>query len=102
LEVCKSLYLEEDFLEKAYEIRGKYFDTTRGELSHSTSVYNSKKIRGKCEMCNEEMGTEVHHLSPQKDADKNGFIGSFHKNHPANLSSVCEKCHLKLHDKNKK
>ena len=99
LEVCKSLYLEEDFLEKAYEIRGKYFDTTRGELSHSTSVYNSKKIRGKCEMCNEEMGTEVHHLSPQKDADENGFIGSFHKNHPANLSTVCERCHLKLHDK---
>ncbi|NBR95971.1 MAG: hypothetical protein EBT55_06695, partial [Proteobacteria bacterium] len=58
--------------------------------------------RGKCEMCNDEMGTEVHHLSPQKDADEHGFIGSFHKNHPANLSSVCEKCHLKLHDKNKK
>jgi len=97
LEVCKSLYLEEEFLEKAYEIRGKYFDTTRGELSHSSSVYNSKKIRGKCEICNDVLGTETHHLSPQKEANANGFIGSFHKNHPANLATVCEKCHIKLH-----
>ena len=97
LEVCKSLYLEEDFLEKAYEIRGKYFDTTRGELSHPPSVYNHTKIRGKCEMCNKEIGTETHHLSPQKDADERGFIGSFHKNHPANLATVCEKCHHQIH-----
>jgi DNA mismatch repair protein MutS len=97
LEVCKSLFLEDTFLEKAYEIRGKYFDTSRGELSHSTSVYNRTKIRGKCEICNEEIGTETHHLSPQKDANEKGFIGSFHKNHSANLASVCEKCHINLH-----
>ena len=102
LEVCKSLYLEDEFLEKAYEIRGKYFDTSRGELSHSPSTYSQKKIRGKCEICNDEMGTEIHHLSPQKDADSRGFIGTFHKNHPANLATVCEKCHLALHEPDKK
>ena len=89
LEVCKSLYLEDYFLEKAYDIRRKYFDTTRGELSHSPSVYNNNKIRGKCEICKEEMGTETHHLVPQKDADEQGFIGTFHKNHTANLATVC-------------
>jgi hypothetical protein len=45
------------------------------------------------------MGEETHHLSQQKDANADGFIGSFHKNHPANLASVCEDCHRELHHK---
>ena len=101
LEVCKSLYLENDFLENAYNIREKYFHTNKGELSYSPSIYNKNKIRGKCELCNEEIASETHHLSPQKDADERGFIGTFHKNHLANLTCVCEKCHLKLHKKEK-
>jgi DNA mismatch repair protein MutS len=99
LEVCKSLYLSEDFLERAYAIRNKYHPHTNGELSQTQSRYNSDKIRGVCEMCNENMGEEIHHLGHQKNADENGFIGSVHKNHPANLLSVCEKCHNKFHDK---
>ena len=102
LEVCKSLYLENDFLENAYNIREKYFHTNKGELSYSPSIYNKNKIRGKCELCNEEIASETHHLSPQKDADERGFIGTFHKNHLANLTCVCEKCHLKLHKKEMK
>jgi DNA mismatch repair protein MutS len=98
LEVCKSLYLDEDFLEEAYGIREKYFHK-KGELSYKPSIYNKNKIVGKCEMCNEELATETHHLVQQKNADERGFIGSFHKNHNANLASVCEKCHLKIHHK---
>jgi DNA mismatch repair protein MutS len=97
LEVCKSLYLEEDFLTKAYDIRNKYFPENKGELSHNTSVYNAKKIRGFCEMCKAELAEETHHIAQQKDATEDGFIGSFHKNHPANLMSVCEKCHDQIH-----
>lgn len=49
-------------------------------------------------MCKENVATETHHLRHQKDADKEGFIdGSFHKNHVANLMSICEECHLKIH-----
>lgn len=99
LEVCKSLYLPDDFLENAYSIRNKYYPVNQGELAHGPSTYNAKKIRGICEICKLEMGEEVHHLSPQKDADENGFIGSFHKNHLANLLTVCEKCHHQLHSK---
>jgi len=99
LEVCKSLYLPDDFLENAYSIRNKYYPVNQGELAHGPSTYNAKKIRGICEICKLEMGEEVHHLSPQKDADENGFIGSFHKNHLANLLTVCEKCHDQLHSK---
>jgi DNA mismatch repair protein MutS len=97
LEVCKSLYLEDEFMEEAYKIRNKYYPNTRGELSNNNTRYNSKKIRGKCEMCHAKVGDEIHHINHQKDADKNGFIGSFHKNHPANLMSICEECHDTIH-----
>jgi len=101
LEVCKSLYLDTDFLDLAYLIRNKYYPDSRGELSNPHSVYNTDKIRGLCELCGEKMGEETHHLSPQKDADVNGYIGTFHKNHKANLVSVCEKCHDKIHSDKK-
>jgi DNA mismatch repair protein MutS len=97
LEVCKSLYLPEDFLEEAYRIRTKYYPTARGELARPTATYSAQKIRGICEMCKTEIGEEIHHLSPQNLSDEKGFIGTFHKNHPANLMSLCEKCHAKCH-----
>jgi len=97
LEVCKALHLEQDFLESAYAIRNKYYPESRGELSNTITAYNSKKVRGKCEMCKKEVGEEIHHMQQQRDADANGFIGSFHKNHPANLISVCKNCHDKFH-----
>ena len=97
LEVCKSLYLEDEFLEQAYSIRNKYFPENRGELSNKSTKYNAKKVRGICEMCKSEMSAETHHMSPQKDATADGFIDSFHKNHKANLLSVCEKCHDSIH-----
>lgn len=98
LEVCKSLYLPQDFLDKAYLIRNKYYPDTKGELSQHSTRYNAAKIRGVCEFCKENVGEEIHHLQHQKDADENGFIDNFHKNHKANLLTVCEKCHQKFHD----
>ena len=98
LEVCKSLYLPEDFLEKAYQIRNKYHPETKGALDHPASSYNSKKIRGMCELCNDEISQETHHLAEQKEASQEGFIGTFHKNHKANLLALCEKCHSKQHN----
>ena len=100
LEVCKSLYLNEDFLEQAYSIRNKYFPETRGELSNKTSIYNVNKIRGICELCKTEIAEETHHINEQQTADDDGFIGHFHKNHKANLMSVCGNCHDKIHHDN--
>ena len=102
LEVCKSLHLSDDFLDSAYKIRSKYWPNTQGELGHGVSVYNASKIRGLCEMCKTELGEETHHIAPQKEADKDGFIGHTHKNHPANLMTVCQKCHDKIHTKTEK
>jgi DNA mismatch repair protein MutS len=97
LEVCKSLYLPLDFLEQAYEIRNKYYSETKSGLLAPASHYNAKKIMGMCEICRETMGEEIHHLQYQQSADKDGYIGHFHKNHPANLMSVCQTCHDKIH-----
>jgi DNA mismatch repair protein MutS len=98
LEVCKSLHLDVAFLEKAYEIRNKYNPEIHGTLSNKQSTYNAKKIKGICEICKENIGEDVHHLQHQRDANDNGFINTFHKNHKANLITVCEKCHHALHD----
>jgi DNA mismatch repair protein MutS len=95
--VCKSLYMPTDFLETAFNLRNKYFPENLGTLSHNVSSYNSKKIRGMCEICNEIVGEEIHHINQQKDADENDFIGSFHKNVKANLMSLCSRCHDKIH-----
>jgi hypothetical protein len=41
---------------------------------------------------------EMHHLDEQNRADSRGYIdGVFHKNHPGNLMTVCQKCHDMFH-----
>lgn len=98
LEVCKSLHLPDDFLKMANDIRLKYRDKKQaGDLNFKPSHFNAHKIKGMCEMCKQNLGEEVHHLQHQKEADEANFIQHFHKNHPANLMTVCESCHLKMH-----
>jgi DNA mismatch repair protein MutS len=97
LEVCKSLDLPEDFIERAYAIRNKYNKSNISVLEAKKSRYNANKLRGMCELCNNNEGTEVHHLQYQKNA-KDGIInGEFNKNHKANLINICEACHNKIH-----
>ena len=106
LEVCKSLSLPQHFLDSAYEIRMKYHPETASLLSLKTSHFNAKKIVNICEKCNKNPGKEVHHLQFQSDADEKGIITSkdakFHKNHLANLATLCESCHNEIHKKNLK
>lgn len=100
LEVCKSLHLPKDFLERAHNIRMKYNPEYKSILSMKKSHFNNKKIKGNCEICKKEIGVEVHHLQHQQIADNNGFINSFHKNNVANLINICEKCHDNIHKSN--
>jgi DNA mismatch repair protein MutS len=101
LEVCKSLNLPEDFLESANNIRLKYNPDSRSILSLKQSRYNSNKIVGNCEKCGKNMGTEVHHINHQANANEQGIIKTdtsvFHKNNLANLMVVCENCHIIIH-----
>jgi 5-methylcytosine-specific restriction endonuclease McrA len=60
-----------------------------------------------CEVCKKKIGTEVHHLQHQKNADKDGFIKGgdgaiFNKNNLANLLTLCEDCHHSFHKKESK
>jgi DNA mismatch repair protein MutS len=102
LEVCKSLHLPDEFLENAYAIRRKYRKEEEGGLSKKSSHFNSKKIMNMCEVCKNSVGQEVHHLQHQEKADKNNMINKrFHKNHPANLLTLCESCHQNIHKSGK-
>ena len=94
LEVCKSLSLPDDFLEYAHNLRIKYNCENNPILNNKKSIYNSNKLRGLCEICKVNNGTEVHHLIYQKDAPKHI------KNHKANLINICEKCHNEIHHSN--
>lgn len=104
LEVCKSLNLPDDFLQRAHDIRMKYNATDKNVLALKTSHFNAQKIVGMCELCNREQASEVHHLQHQTNAKReNDYIEakesgqSFHKNHVANLLNICDKCHKHIH-----
>ena len=92
LEVCKSLDMPDDFLKRAYDIRNK--DCV---LNLPISRYNKNKIKGVCEFCKKNIGSEVHHLQYQKNANDLEYIESFHKDHTANLASICQTCHDHIH-----
>lgn len=95
--VCKSLGLPEDFLKLANDIRHRLYPSDTGIIQSKSSKYNSKKLKGNCEMCGTR-ASEIHHLQFQSCADDKGFINSFYKNHKSNLMSICNKCHQSLHD----
>lgn len=102
LEVCKYLHLPDDFIQRAHELRNKYFSSHTSLLDLKPSKYNAKKLVGNCEKCGKR-GTEVHHLQYQRNSDEKGFIKNkslhhyFHKNKKANLMVLCDACHDKLH-----
>lgn len=101
LEVCKSLSLPEDFLAVAYSIRAKYSPESGSILALKQSHFNAQKIVSICEMCKKGLGTDVHHLQHQNEADAGGIImnddSTFHKNKLANLMTLCDKCHDEIH-----
>ena len=97
--MCKSLSLPDDFLELAHQIRNKYSKSNNLTLDSKGSKYNALKIKGTCEICNENPGSEVHHLVYQKDTKESNHKKSI-KNHKANLINICEECHNKIHQEN--
>ena len=95
LEVAKSLSIGTNFINDAFlvknELKNIELYSTKG------SIYNKKKILYKCEICN-ETATEIHHIEFQCEANKFGHINNIHKNNSANLCSICDKCHNKVHN----
>jgi len=99
LEVCKSLDMPLDFLHLANTIRQSYLHIQPQLVQPTVSNYSTKVIVDVCTMCKKNKAMETHHIKEQHTADKNGFIGTFHKHVPHNLMSVCEECHDHIHHK---
>ena len=93
LEVCKYLGFSKKFMDLAYRIRKEEFPEYDSITKKKSSKYNNK-LKVKCQFC-PKPAVDMHHLLPQKDADENGFIGTFHKDHKANTIPLCKKCHHK-------
>lgn len=102
-EVCKSMNLNDEFLNRAIEITNKYYPSSESILSQEVTKYNKEKIKTKkCEKCGLRNGEEMHHIIHQEDADKNGFVKDnnglvYHKNHKKNLIFLCGECHKLEH-----
>ena len=95
LEVCRGLDMDSNFLEKAIDIRKRYFcDDGKAKLSK----YNAKLVVNLCEVCGSADGLETHHIIQQSDADKDNRISpGKNKNTKENLVVLCNGCHTKHH-----
>ena len=95
LEVAKAMDIPFEYLELAHQIRKDILET-----KETVSPYNKNCIVEKCEncACSIHHMLEVHHINPQKNADKKGFFtDGKHKNSLTNLIVVCAKCHDEYH-----
>ncbi len=102
IQVAQSLDLDDEFIERCYNIRNKYNENDDSVMDSKITSYNSKKIKVKiCEICKNRPSTDIHHLQFQENADSKGYINKqFHKNTKANLVSICKECHNKIHKDN--
>ncbi len=100
LEFAKSLHMDKAFLTMAQTIRENLnhggSDMTKLRQQKS-SKYNKTLYLSKCTLCDKTV-EEVHHISAQKDADKEGNITHFHKNHKYNLIPLCKTHHTMVHE----
>lgn len=98
LEVAKAMDIPFEYLELAHKIRKDIL-----EVKETVSSYNKDCVVEKCERCGCTIHhlLEVHHITPQKEANKNGFFkDGKHKNSFNNLIVVCAKCHDEYHSGN--
>ena len=69
--------------------------TTKNQYNNN-DVYMSK-----CCICGSNEILHSHHIEEQSNADKDGYIGTIHKNIKGNIAVLCDKCHHDLHSNNK-
>ncbi len=100
LEFAQSLHLDAAFLKDAMDIRKQltndYTDTELLTQKHK-SKYNKDIYLTSCAICKSTV-EDVHHIEPQKLANKHGHIKHFHKDHKYNLVPICKECHHKIHE----
>lgn len=99
LEFAESLHMDKKFLSLAAKIRQEIAqeedDLTLLTKKHSNN-YNQNLYATSCALCSDTV-SDIHHIAPQKHANKQGYIKHFHKDHKYNLVPLCEDCHHKVH-----
>lgn len=104
LEVAEHIIQSTEFNKKANFIRNRLMNKPNNILKTKQSTYNSSIFIHCCGICGtteEETGKgnlDVHHIKFQNTADKDGMIGTQHKNHKSNLVVLCEKHHNAVHN----
>jgi DNA mismatch repair protein MutS len=100
LEFAKSLHMDSKFLADAHKIRASLI-SNNNELKSikepKRSRYNKNLFVDKCALCGNGVD-EVHHINGQKEANSDGYIEHFHKNHKYNLIPLCKKHHQMVHN----
>jgi DNA mismatch repair protein MutS len=100
LEFARSLHMDEQFIKKAYEIRGVITPQASelfGLKKEKKSRYNKKLFLTTCALCGSSVD-EVHHIVPQADADNLGGVDHFGVNHRFNLIPLCSRHHRLVHE----
>lgn len=97
LEVCKSMDMDSDFIERAYAIRRKIMSISENVISDTHSKYNAEVIVDMCKVCKTEKAEDTHHILFQCTADHNKMISHVQKDSKSNLVPLCKKCHNSVH-----
>ncbi len=99
LEFAKSLHMDKEFLNQAQTIRAELEQRSpiKTLTKQKKSRYNKALYLGRCAFCDESV-EDVHHITPQKEANQDGNIEHYHKNHKYNLIPLCKTHHRLVHD----
>jgi len=98
LEFAKSLHLDREFLDDAYNIRKHLtndFSKVETLKRKKTSKYNKNLYVTKCALCDKPVD-DVHHITPQSLFEYEEI--HFQKNHKYNLIPLCKEHHNKVHE----
>lgn len=100
IEIAEALGFNPEFIKVAFDVRNKIAGKRNDLVKNKKSKYNSKIIMDMCSECGATDNLHTHHITPQKLSDKDGYIGTFHKNKKFNLKVLCQKCHIHEHNDN--
>jgi DNA mismatch repair protein MutS len=96
LEVATHIIGDVGFNKTALSVRRWLLHEQPSIVNTRTSHFNNNHYMTECEVCGcaNQSRLETHHINQQSLADCRGMINStFHKNHKANLVTLCRRCH---------
>ncbi|GAB6044982.1 DNA mismatch repair protein MutS [Caminibacter profundus] len=99
IEFAKSIYMDEEFLKLAENIRKKLseeYSEIELLIKKKRSRYNKKLFITTCAICSKPV-EDVHHIE-EKEKAKEGFIKNIPVHHKYNLIPLCKKHHKMVHE----